>query len=80
MSEMETAVIADQFDPRTLANMEVALERACNMLSIGAEEHSVRRYIAAKIVECAEAGDRTLGALTEAGRAAANKLRSARAV
>jgi hypothetical protein len=29
-------MIADSFDSRTLANMEVALERACKILSIGA--------------------------------------------
>jgi hypothetical protein len=32
----ETIMIADRFDSRTLANMEVALEGACKMLSIGA--------------------------------------------
>ena len=32
----ETIMIADRFDSRTLANMEVALEGACEMLSIGA--------------------------------------------
>ena len=29
-------MIADRFDSRTLANMEVALEGVCEMLSIGA--------------------------------------------
>lgn len=76
----ETALIAERFDSRTLANMEVALERACNMLAIGAEEHAVRRHIASKILECAEGGDRTLGGLTEAGRIAASELCSARGV
>jgi hypothetical protein len=64
----ETIMIAERFDARTLANMEVALERACKGLSIGAEEHRVRRHIASKILECAEAGDGTLGGLTAAGR------------
>jgi len=67
-------MIAERFDSRTLANMEVALERACKVLSIGAEEHAARRHIASKILERAESGDRTLGALTEAGRAAASEL------
>jgi hypothetical protein len=70
----ETIMIAERFDARTLANMEVALERACKGLSIGAEEHRVRRHIASKILECAEAGDRTLGGLTAAGRVAATEL------
>ena len=32
-------MIADSFDSRTLANMEVALERACKILPTGAEQH-----------------------------------------
>ncbi len=71
-------MIAESFDSRTLANMEVALERACKMLPAGAEQHEYRRYIASNILACAEAGDTTLGALTEAGRLAASEL-SARA-
>ena len=59
-------MIAESFDSRTLANMEVALERACKGLSIGAEEHRVRRRI--------ERGDITLGGLTAAARAAATEL------
>jgi hypothetical protein len=67
-------MIAERFDLRTLANMEVALERACKVLSIGAEEHAARRHIASKILERAESGDRTLGGLTDAGRVAASEL------
>lgn len=67
-------MIAESFDPRTLANMEIALERACNVLELGREQHDARRHIASRIVECAESGDRTLRGLTEAGRAAANEL------
>jgi hypothetical protein len=72
----ETMMIAESFDSRTLANMEVALERACKGLAIGAEEHRVRRHIASKILKRAEGGDRTLGGLTAAGRAAATELRA----
>ncbi len=73
----KTVMIADSFDSRTLANMEVALERACKGLSIGAEEHRVRRRIARKILKCAEQGDITLGGLTAAADAAATQLRAA---
>jgi hypothetical protein len=66
-------MIAD-FDSRTLANMQVALERACKILSTEAEEHWARRHIASKIVECAEGCDKTLNAMTAAGRAAAHEL------
>lgn len=67
-------MIADRFDPRTLANMEVTLERACKILSIYAEEHAVRRHIASRILSCAENGHKTLAALTDAGRVAATEL------
>ena len=73
-------MIAESFNSRTLANMEVALERACKMLSIGAEDHEVRRHIAGKILECAESGDKTLGGLTDAGRIAATELCSTHGV
>jgi hypothetical protein len=73
----KTVMIADSFESRTLANMEVALERACKGLSIGAEEHRVRRRIARKILKCAERGDITLGGLTAAADAAATQLRAA---
>jgi hypothetical protein len=69
--------ITESFDTRTLANMEVALERACKILARGSEQHDMRRLIASKIVEHAESGDRTLGGLTEAGRIAANELSAA---
>jgi hypothetical protein len=66
--------IADSFDTRTLANMEVALERACKLLADGGDRHDARRHIATHILQCAENGDKTLGGLTEAGRAAAIAL------
>ena len=67
-------IIADSFDSRTLANMEVALERACKLLAAGNDQHDARRHIATKILQCAESGDKTLGSLTEAGLAAATEL------
>ena len=69
-------MIAESFDRRTLANMEVALERACESLGPESNQHDARRHIASKIVECAASGDRTLGGLTDAGRAAASELRA----
>jgi hypothetical protein len=70
----KTVIIADSFDSRTLANMEVALERACNAVAVGREEHPVRKHIASQILKCATGGDRTLGGLTEAGLAAATEI------
>ncbi|WP_291688285.1 hypothetical protein [Bradyrhizobium sp.] len=73
-------MIAESFDQRTLANMEVALDRACKVLAGAGERHDARRHIASKILECAERGDRTLIALTEAGQAAASELCTAHGV
>ena len=54
------------FDRRTLANMEVELERVCAKTPRG-ETHDVRKRVAEGIVRCARSGKTTLGALTEAG-------------
>ena len=67
-------MITDTFNSRTIANMEVALERACLLLPTGGEKHRARRIIAAKIIECANRGDATLSRLTEVGYAAAVQL------
>ena len=67
-------MITEVFNRRTIANMEVALERACLLLPTGSEKHRVRRIIASKIIECADRGDTTLSRLTEAGYAAAMQL------
>ena len=67
-------MITETFNSRTMANMEVALERSCLLLPTGSEKHRTRRIIASKIIECANRGDTTLSRLTEAGYAAAMKL------
>jgi hypothetical protein len=67
-------VITDSFDSRTLANMEVALDRACVFLPTGSDKHRARRIVASKIIECAHRGDNSLEGLTAAGYAAANQL------
>jgi hypothetical protein len=72
---VERGMISESFDPRTLANMEIALDRACEILSTGREKHRYRRHIASRIVQCAGSGNRTLGSLTTAALAAAEELR-----
>ncbi|RZN17772.1 hypothetical protein CWO90_37175 [Bradyrhizobium sp. Leo121] len=67
-------MIADRFDSRTFAHMQVALERACQALPQGSNNHEARGHIASRIIECAEGGDRTLSGLTEVGRRAALEL------
>jgi hypothetical protein len=67
-------LILETFDRRTLANMEVALERALQRLARGREEHLSRQHVAKRILECAKAGDKTLGGLTKAGYRAATEI------
>jgi hypothetical protein len=62
-------MIEDGFDARTLANMNVALERVCQRRPDG-EDHTVRRLVARRIIKCAKMGQKTLGALTKAGERA----------
>jgi hypothetical protein len=62
----EGLMIDGSFDPRTLANMEVALDRVCANTPKG-EEYAVRKPIAQAILRCARSGRTTLGALTQAG-------------
>jgi hypothetical protein len=73
-------MITDSFDTKMLAKMEVALEWACKTLPKGSDNHEARRYITNRILEYAEAGDQTLGGLTEAGRIAASELAKGRDV
>jgi len=70
----ENMLIAERFDERTVAHMELALERACRLLPVAADRYEARRQIARKILECAKRGETTMGGLTEVGCAAATKL------
>jgi hypothetical protein len=58
--------IEGSFEPRTLANMNVALEKVCSKTPCG-KDHDVRKRVARAIVQCARSGKTTPGALTEAG-------------
>jgi hypothetical protein len=70
-------MIEDRFDARTLANMNVALERVCQRRPDG-EDHRVRKIVAQRIIQCAKIVKKTLGALTNAGeRYVRNSQRSA---
>ena len=62
-------MIDDSFDTRTLANMEVALDRVCGKTQSG-QRHELRKRVAEAIVQRAKSGNIALGALTEAGEKA----------
>jgi hypothetical protein len=59
-------MIEEGFDARTLANMNVALERICQRNPDG-EDYKFRKRVAERIIRAAKRGQKTLGALTEAG-------------
>lgn len=69
-------MITDDFDERTIANMEVALDRACERFPKQLATHDARKHIAARILERATGGDRTLKGLTEAAIRAATMISS----
>ena len=62
-------MIDGSFEPRILANMNVALDRVCKRTPKG-ELHNTRKRVAKAIVKCAKSGKTSLGALTEAGEKA----------
>jgi hypothetical protein len=59
------------FGPRMLANMEVALDLACEFLPMGVDDYEGRKLVASKILERAENGHGAVRDLTLAGRAVA---------
>lgn len=66
-------IIEGSFQPRILANMNVALDRVCAMTPDG-ERHDVRKRVAKEIAQCAKSGKITLGTLTEAGEKALGRI------
>jgi hypothetical protein len=66
-------MIEGDFNSRTLANMEVALDRVCGNTPLG-EQYDVRKRVAEGILQCARHGRTTLAALTEAGERALARI------
>jgi hypothetical protein len=62
-------MIEEVFDSRTLAKMNVALDRVCAKVASG-ELHAIRKRVAEHIIRCAASGKTTLGELTAAGHRA----------
>jgi hypothetical protein len=74
MEHNEHKLFASEFDERTAANMDVALERVCQRLSPDKQDHQSRKFIAERIIDAARKGHTTLGELTAAGVQALNQL------
>ena len=66
-------MVTECFDRRTMAAMEVALEKACACWPNGGQ-HNPRKRVAKRIIQCAKAGSTSLGALIEAGERAIVQL------
>jgi hypothetical protein len=64
-------MITDHYDDRTIATMEAALGRACDRFPRELANHKPRKRIAAKLLECAISGERTLQGFTDVAMAAA---------
>jgi hypothetical protein len=64
-------MIIDHYDDRTIANMEVALGRACDRFPRELANYKARKRVAAKLLVCATSGERTLQGFTDAAMAAA---------
>lgn len=60
----------EEFSKRTIANMEIALERACRFLPKSLDEGKTRKAVAGLIVKCAREKTETLAGMTEAARQA----------
>ena len=71
-------MISDDFDERTIANMEVALDRACERFPKQLATHQARKRIAAQLLQRARRGERTLKGLTDAAILAATMISSRR--
>jgi hypothetical protein len=69
-------MITEHFDERTIANMEVALDRACERFPKQLATHEARKCIAARILQRAAQGERTLKGLTDAAILAATVISS----
>jgi len=66
-------MIEGSFDARTLACMNIALDRVCEHTPLG-EQHEVRERVALGIIRSAKSGRTTLGALIEAGERALARI------
>jgi hypothetical protein len=60
-------------DDRIIANMEVALEKACEHFHNGGD-HESRRYIAQKLKQVAKRGNATLGGLDAVAQSPVKEL------
>jgi hypothetical protein len=61
--------VTEEFDERTQANMDVALNKICGELPHGGD-HESRKFIAEQLIQAARAGKSSLTELTYVARRA----------
>jgi hypothetical protein len=69
-------MIEGDFSERTLADMTIALERACQQLPKGEDGHEARKFIAQRIIQSARRGHTSLTELTATGKRAVVEMLS----
>jgi hypothetical protein len=67
-------MISDEFDARTMANIEVALERMCQRFPRELATHDARKQVAAALLRSAQGGHKNLGPLTAVAERAAEQI------
>ena len=67
------SIAMTELDQRTIANMDVVLERVCQGLPSGGD-HATRKYVAQKLIQYAKKGNTTLGSLELVGRRALQEI------
>ncbi len=70
-------LIDGAFDSRTLATMNIALDRVCQV-AVHGDKYPVRKRIARRIIRCARSGKTTLSELTIAGERALRMIAPAK--
>jgi hypothetical protein len=73
-SDEKIQFLKDTFSERTLLEMGLALDKACERLSYTLDHHENRRVIAARIIARVEEGERTFGGMVMAGLTAVDEL------
>lgn len=72
---LPASLVYNAFGHRIVFEMEMALQRACQVLPPHLDSHDNRCFIARKILARIGGGERTFGGLVSAGMAATEELR-----
>lgn len=68
-------LVIEEFGSRTVREMELALQKACQVLPPDLDSHENRCFVARSILARVGGGERTFGGMVSAGMAAVEQLR-----